>query len=67
MERNRPADETVGPRVPRDRMDRPGERAQPGDVMGIEEDGKVTELGDTPEDEEERLRDAEEKARDEDR
>ncbi|MGE0592129.1 MAG: hypothetical protein AB7G23_12240 [Vicinamibacterales bacterium] len=48
-------------------MNRPGERAQPGDVVGIEEDGKVTELGDTREDEEERLRDAEEKARDEDR
>lgn len=67
MEPRRPVDEPVGPRGPRDRMNRPGERAQPGDVVGIEEDGKVTELGDTREDEEERLRDAEEKARDEDR
>jgi hypothetical protein len=38
------------------------ERAQPGDVLGIEEEGKVTELGDDAEDEEERLEDTEEKS-----
>ena len=36
------------------------ERAQPGDVLGIEHDGETTQLGDTAEDEDERLRDAEE-------
>ena len=38
------------------------ERAQPGDVLGIEHDGETTQLGDTAEDEDERLRDAEEEA-----
>ena len=38
------------------------DRAQPGDVLGIEEAGKVTELGDDAEDEEERLEDAKEKS-----
>jgi hypothetical protein len=38
------------------------ERAQPGDVLGIEHDGETTQLGDTAEDEDERLRDAEEDA-----
>jgi peptide subunit release factor RF-3 len=38
------------------------ERAQPGDVLGIERDGETTQLGDTAEDENERLRDAEEEA-----
>ena len=38
------------------------DRAQPGDVLGIEEDGKVTELGDDAEDEHDRLEDAEEDA-----
>ena len=41
------------------------ERAQPGDVLGIENDGETTELGDTEEDEDERLEDAEEDIRDE--
>lgn len=40
-----------------------GDRAQPGDVLGIETDGETTELGDTREDEDERRRDAEEAAR----
>ena len=35
------------------------ERAQPGDVLGIERDGETTELGETAEDEDERLEDAE--------
>jgi hypothetical protein len=35
------------------------ERAQPGDVLGIENDGETTHLGDTAEDEDERLQDAE--------
>ena len=34
------------------------ERAQPGDVIGIERDGETTELGDTAEEEDERRRDA---------
>ena len=38
------------------------ERAQPGDVLGIEHDGETTQLGDTAEDEDERLRDAQEEA-----
>ena len=38
------------------------ERAQPGDVLGIEHDGEVTHLGDTAEDEDERLDDAEEES-----
>lgn len=39
------------------------DRAQPGDVLGIETDGETTELGDTREDEDERRHDAEEAAR----
>lgn len=35
-------------------------RAQPGDVLGIEQDGERTHLGDTREDEDERRDDAEE-------
>ena len=35
------------------------ERAQPGDVIGIESEGETTELGDTAEDEDERRRDVE--------
>jgi len=38
------------------------ERAQPGDVLGIEEDGATTHLGEDAEDENERLQDAEEEA-----
>jgi hypothetical protein len=37
-----------------------GGRAQPGDILGIETGGEVTELGDTSEDENERRRKAEE-------
>ena len=37
------------------------ERAQPGDVVGIERGGETTKLGDTAEDEDERRRDAERK------
>lgn len=35
------------------------ERAQPGDVLGIERGGETTSLGDTDESENERRRDAE--------
>ena len=35
-------------------------RAQPGDVLGIEQDGERTHLGETREDEDERREDAEE-------
>lgn len=35
------------------------ERAQPGDVLGIERDGETTALGDVREDEDERREDAE--------
>ena len=41
------------------------DRAQPGDVLGIERDGEVTHLGDDREDEDKRLEDAEEAVRDE--
>lgn len=34
------------------------ERAQPGDVLGIERGGETTSLGDTEEDEDRRRRDA---------
>jgi hypothetical protein len=40
------------------------ERAQPGDVLGIETGGETTQIGDTAEDENERLRDAEEEVQD---
>ncbi|MGD9906466.1 MAG: hypothetical protein AB7U83_23620 [Vicinamibacterales bacterium] len=53
-------------KTPTDRTPRPTERAQPGDVIGIETDGETTELGDTAEDEDERRRDAEEAVRDRD-
>jgi hypothetical protein len=36
------------------------ERAQPGDVLGIERGGETTSLGDTEESEDKRRRDAEE-------
>lgn len=56
--------------IPRDESREPGEpvptgddRAQPGDVLGIERDGETTELGDTREDEDQRRRDAEDAAR----
>lgn len=38
------------------------ERAQPGDILGIERGGETTSLGDTEEDEDERRRDAEKEA-----
>lgn len=41
-----------------------GGRAQPGDVLGIETGGETTEIGDTPEDEDERRRSAEKATRD---
>ena len=41
------------------------ERAQPGDVLGIEEEGETTHLGDTAEDEDDRLSEAEEDAAEE--
>ena len=40
----------------------PLDRAQPGDVLGIEHDGETTSLGDTARDERERLEDEEEAA-----
>lgn len=53
---------TTPPR--RDTIQHPAsDRAQPGDVLGIETDGETTELGDTREDEDERRRDAEDAAR----
>jgi hypothetical protein len=39
------------------------DRAQPGDVLGIERGGETTELGDTAEDEDKRRHKAEEAAR----
>ena len=38
------------------------ERAQPGDVLGIERGGETTSLGDTEEDEDRRRRDSEKEA-----
>jgi hypothetical protein len=38
------------------------ERAQPGDVLGIERGGETTSLGDTEADEDERRRDSEKDA-----
>ena len=40
-------------------------RAQPGDVLGIEQDGERTHLGETREDEDERREEAEKEAVDE--
>ena len=40
------------------------ERAQPGDVLGIERGGETTSLGDTGEDEDRRRRAAEDAAED---
>jgi hypothetical protein len=40
------------------------ERAQPGDVLGIERGGETTTLGDTEEDEDRRRKDAEDEAAD---
>jgi hypothetical protein len=41
------------------------ERAQPGDVLGIERGGETTSLGDTDESENQRRRDAEKEANEE--
>ena len=38
------------------------ERAQPGDVLGIERGGEITNLGDTEQDEDRRRREAEDEA-----
>ena len=40
------------------------ERAQPGDVLGIERGGETTSLGDTEEDEDRRRRELEDSAED---
>ena len=40
------------------------ERAQPGDVLGIERGGETTSLGDTEEDEDNQRKEAEEAAED---
>ena len=40
------------------------ERAQPGDVLGIERGGETTSLGDTEEDEDCRRREAEDEGKD---
>jgi hypothetical protein len=42
------------------------ERAQPGDILGIERGGETTSLGDTEEDEDRRRREAEDEAVDPD-
>lgn len=41
-------------------------RAQPGDVLGVETEGKRTNLGDDAEDENEELEETEEEIREED-
>ena len=46
---------TVPPEVKPDAAD---DRAQPGDVLGVERDGERTHLGETAEDEDERREDA---------
>jgi len=43
----------------------PTDRAQPGDVLGIERDGERTHLGETREDEDQRREDAQEEVREE--
>jgi hypothetical protein len=48
----------------REPIDAAQQRAQPGDVLGIETGGEVTQIGDTAEDEDERRRDAERGVRD---
>ena len=51
---------TNDPRVPTPADD----RAQPGDVLGVERDGERTHLGETREDEDERREDAEKAVQD---
>ena len=55
--------ETTNPNANSPNPDR--ERAQPGDVLGIERGGETTSLGDTEEDEDCRRREAEDAAEDE--
>lgn len=55
----------TNPNTPRPQLDPVDDRAQPGDVLGIEKDGKTTELGDTRDDEREKKQDAEEEVREE--
>ncbi len=43
------------------------DRAQPGDVLGVERDGETTHLGETREDEDERREDAEKAVHDDHR
>jgi hypothetical protein len=59
MSRTQPTPDPIDEPTP-DPID---ERAQPGDVLGIENDGETTQLGDTAEDEDDRLQDAEEEAK----
>ncbi len=48
----------------RDRLPTPpDDRAQPGDVLGVERDGERTHLGETREDEDKRREEAEEAVR----
>lgn len=56
---NRKIDPTSNPTMSRGRSD----RAQPGDVLGVETEGKRTSLGDDAEDENEELEEAEEELR----
>lgn len=56
----------TGTRISPDHDSAPdNDRAQPGDVLGIERDGEITHLGETREDEDERREEAEEEIRDE--
>ena len=53
----------ANPTNPNDNWPDPdGERAQPGDILGIERGGETTSLGDTEEDEDRRRQEAEEEA-----
>ena len=62
-------EEVVAGHIDRDRRDAEDEfdpvteRAQPGDILGIEHEGETTNLGDTPRDEIKRLRDTEDDVR----
>lgn len=54
----------MNPNTDRDRLPTPtDDRAQPGDVLGVERDGERTHLGETREDEDKRREDAEETVR----
>jgi hypothetical protein len=61
----REEDRTPPRRDPGDVSPHHGGRAQPGDVLGIETGGETTKIGDSPEDEDKRRRDAERAAADE--